>query len=114
MSDKIIDPQAAVDYMVAKAGEYAKAKSDRIYCEEYRKSLKSMLMKDALAAGHQAANAQEREAYASEEYIRHLKALREAVEIEENLRWMLIAAEARIEVWRSQESSKRAEFRMTI
>ena len=114
MSDKIIDPQAAVDYMVAKAGEYAKAKSDRIYCEEYRKSLKSLLMKDALAAGHQAANAQEREAYASEEYIRHLKALREAVEIEENLRWMLIAAEARIEVWRSQESSKRAEFRMTI
>lgn len=114
MSDKIIDPQAAVDYMVAKAGEYAKAKSDRIYCEEYRKSLKSLLMKDALAAGHNAANAQEREAYASEEYIRHLKALREAVEIEENLRWMLIAAEARIEVWRSQEASKRSEIKMTM
>lgn len=114
MSDKIIDPQAAVDYMVAKAGEYAKAKSDRIYCEEYRKSLKSLLMKDAQAAGHQAANAQEREAYASEEYIRHLKALREAVEIEENLRWMLIAAEARIEVWRSQEASKRSEIKMTM
>lgn len=114
MSDKIIDPQAAVDYMVAKAGEYAKAKSDRIYCEEYRKSLKSMLMKDALNAGHNAANAQEREAYASDEYIRHLKALREAVEIEENLRWMLIAAEARIEVWRSQEASKRSEIKMTL
>ena len=114
MTEKLIDPQAAVDYMVAKAGEYAKAKSDRIYCEEYRKSLKSLLMKDALAAGHQAANAQEREAYASEEYIRHLKALREAVEIEENLRWMLIAAEARIEVWRSQEASKRSEIKMTL
>ena len=94
--------------------EYAKAKSDRIYCEEYRKSLKSMLMKDALAAGHNAANAQEREAYASDEYIRHLKALREAVEIEENLRWLLIAAEARIEVWRSQEASKRSEIKMTM
>jgi hypothetical protein len=114
MSDKMIDPQAAVDYMIAKAGEYAKAKSDRIYCEEYRKSLKSMLMKDALAAGHNAANAQEREAYASDEYIRHLKALREAVETEENLRWMLIAAEARIEVWRSQEASKRSEIKMTM
>ena len=114
MSDKIIDPQAAVDYMVAKAGEYAKAKSDRIYCEEYRKSLKSLLMKDALADGHQAANAQEREAYASEEYIRHLKALREAVEIEENLRWMLIAAEARISVWRSQEASNRVVEKMTL
>lgn len=114
MSDKMIDPQAAVDYMIAKAGEYAKAKSDRIYCEEYRKSLKSMLMKDALSAGHNAANAQEREAYASDEYIRHLKALREAVEVEENLRWMLIAAEARIEVWRSQEASKRSEIKMTM
>jgi len=114
MTEKLIDPQAAVDYMIAKAGEYAKAKSDRIYCEEYRKSLKSMLMKDALAAGHNAANAQEREAYASDEYIRHLKALREAVEIEENLRWMLIAAEARIEVWRSQEASKRSEIKMTL
>lgn len=114
MTEKLIDPQAAVDYMIAKAGEYAKAKSDRIYCEEYRKSLKSMLMKDALAAGHNAANAQEREAYASDEYVRHLKALREAVEIEENLRWMLIAAEARIEVWRSQEASKRSEIKMTL
>lgn len=114
MSEKLIDPQAAVDYMIAKAGEYAKAKSDRIYCEEYRKSLKSMLMKDALKDGHNAVNAQEREAYASEEYIRHLKALREAVEVEENLRWMLIAAEARIEVWRSQEASKRSEIKMTM
>ena len=114
MSDKMIDPQAAVDYMIAKAGEYAKAKSDRIYCEEYRKSLKAMLMKDAMAAGHNAVNAQEREAYASDEYCRHLKALREAVEVEENLRWMLIAAEARIEVWRSQEASKRSEIKMTM
>ena len=30
MSDKMIDPQAAVDFMITKAGEYAKAKSDRI------------------------------------------------------------------------------------
>ena len=114
MSDREIDPMAAVEYMIAKSGEYAQAKANRIYCEEYRKSLKSMLMKDALAAGHNAANAQEREAYASDEYIRHLKALREAVEIEENLRWLLIAAEARIEVWRSQEASKRSEIKMTM
>lgn len=114
MSEKLIDPQAAVDYMVAKASEYAQAKANRIYCEEYRKSLKSLLMKDALNDGHNAANAQEREAYASDEYIRHLKALREAVEAEENLRWMLIAAEARISVWRSQEASNRVVEKMTL
>ena len=114
MSDKMIDPQAAVDFMITKAGEYAKAKSDRIYCEEYRKSLKSLLMKDAMVEGHNAANAQEREAYANPRYMDHLKALQAAVEAEEKLRWMLIAAEARIEVWRSQEASKRNEIKAAM
>ncbi len=114
MSDKMIDPQAAVDYMIAKSGEYAQAKANRIYLEEYRKSLKSQLMKDALAGGYEAANAQEREAYSNPTYKQHLTALKEAVEAEERLRWMLIAAEARIEVWRSQEASKRTEHRMTV
>ena len=31
MSDKLIDPQAAVDYMIAKSAEYAQAKANRIY-----------------------------------------------------------------------------------
>jgi hypothetical protein len=114
MSDKMIDPQAAVDYMIAKASEYAQAKANRIYLEEYRKSLKSQLMKDALVGGYEAANAQEREAYSNPAYKQHLLALKEAVGTEEKLRWMLIAAEARIEVWRSQEASKRTEHRMTV
>ena len=38
----------------------------------------------------------------------------ETKDLEENLRWMLIAAEARIEVWRSQEASKRSEIKMTM
>lgn len=114
MSEKLIDPQAAVDFMVAKSGEYATAKANRIYMEEYRKSLKSQLMKDALVSGYEAANAQEREAYSNPVYKDHLQALRQAVEAEEKLRWLLIAAEARIEVWRSQEASKRSEHRMTV
>jgi hypothetical protein len=108
-----IDPQAAVDYMIAKSGEYAQAKANRVYCDEYRKTLKAELMKTAMVAKHETAAAQEREAYAHPDYKRHLLALKEAVEHEERLRWMLIAAEARIEVWRSQEASKRSEHRMT-
>lgn len=114
MSERDIDPMQAVEYMIAKSGEYAQAKANRIYCEEFRKSLKSMLMKDAMVEGHNAANAQEREAYASQVYVDHLKALRTAVEAEEKLRWMLIAAEARIEVWRSQEASKRSEIKAAM
>ena len=113
MTDKLIDPNAAVDYMIAKAAEFAQAKANRIYCEEYRKTLKSELMKEAMTK-YDAANAQEREAYAHPKYKEHLLALKEAVQQEENLRWMLIAAEARIEVWRSQEASKRSELKMTV
>lgn len=109
-----IDPMQAVEYMIAKSGEYAQAKANRIYCDEYRKSLKSLLMKDAMVAGHNAANAQEREAYAHPDYMQHLSALKAAVEAEEKLRWMLIAAEARIEVWRSQEASKRNEIKAAM
>lgn len=114
MSEKMIDPNDAVDYMIAKSKEYAYSKANRIYMEEFRKSLKSQLMKDAMVQGHAAVNAQEREAYAHPDYVQHLTALRQAVEAEETLRWMLVAAEARVEVWRSQEASKRAEGRATV
>jgi len=40
--------------------------------------------------------------------------LREAVEIEEEIRWGLVAAQARIEVWRSMEATNRAEGRATL
>lgn len=114
MSEKLIDPNAAVDYMIAKSGEYAQAKANRIYCEEFRKTLKAELMKEAMASKFDAVNAQEREAYAHRDYKQHLLALKESVEQEERLRWMLIAAQARIEVWRSQEASNRAQDKMTV
>lgn len=102
-----IDPQKALRSMARMAPEYAQAKANRIYCEEYRKSLKALLMKEAIAKGFDAVNAQEREAYADASYKLHLEALRAAVEAEEVLRWRLVAAEAAVEVWRSQEASNR-------
>ena len=49
----------------------------------------------------------EADAYAHPEYLGVLDGLREAVEEAEKLRWMLVAAQARIDVWRSQEASNR-------
>ena len=69
-------------------------------------------MKDALQSGFEAVNAQEREAYSHPTYKNHLKAIREAMELEEKLRWQLISAQARVEVWRSQEASNRAMDRI--
>ena len=111
MSEREIDPNKAVDFIRDNGKKFAQAKADRIYLEEYRKSLKAILMK---RSGENAVNAQEREAYAHPEYQDLLKGLREAVEAEEALRWQMVAAEARVEVWRSQEASNRAEYRATL
>jgi hypothetical protein len=72
---------------------------------------KAIIMKRSLETS---VNAQEREAYSDPEYVQHLKALQEAVQIEEEIRWGLIAAQARVEVWRSIEATNRAEGKATI
>lgn len=112
-SQKPIDPQAAVEELWRAAPAHAKAKAERIYLEEFRKSKKALLMQAAEAAGHKAFAAQEREAYANKEYLALLAGLREAIEKEEIARWRLVGCQAAIEVWRSQEASARAEGRAT-
>ena len=109
--DREIDPNKAVDFIRDNGKHYAAAKAERIYMEEFRKSLKAMLMKQSMET---AVNAQEREAYSHPDYVAHLKALRDAVKIEEKLRWEMVAAQARVEVWRSQEASNRIEYKVTL
>ena len=92
MSTENRDPHKAVDYIIANAKKFAKAKAERVYLEEYRKSLKAILMKQSMES---AVNAQEREAYSHDDYVQLLHGLKEAVEIEEKLRWDLIGAQAR-------------------
>ena len=102
------DIHDAVDYLYTHGRKYAEAKAHRTYLEEYRKSAKAMLMKKALAEGRAKTSAgAEMEAYADPNYLELLKGLQGAVEQEEELRWGLISAQARIDVWRSQEASNR-------
>lgn len=114
MTEKMIDPQAAVDFMIAKSKAYAQSEANKVYMEELRKTIKAEQMIEAEGLGHKTAAMQEREAYASHRYKTHLEALRTAVEERERLRWMLIAAQARIEVWRSQNASNRNIERATL
>lgn len=90
--------------MWKRAPEFAKAKAERIYIEGFLKSKKALLMGQVknLPLG-----AQEREAYASPDYIGLLAALQVAVEQEETMRWRLVACQTSIEVWRSQNASNR-------
>jgi hypothetical protein len=96
--------------MLDTAPRLAKAKGERVYLEEYRKSLKAILMQAGVG---KTAVMQERDAYADPQYTEHLRALRIAVEAEEALRWRMVALQAAVEVWRSQEASNRAMDRAT-
>ena len=97
MADQI-DPNKAVDYIIANAGKYAQAKAQRVYIEHFRSSKKALLM---AACTEKAANAREQYAYSHPEYIALLDGLKSAVEVEETLRWQQIAAQLRVEIWRT-------------
>ena len=103
------DPHKAVDYIISNAKRFAVAKANRVYLDEYRKSLKAILMKQSMEP---TIGAQEREAYAHPDYLELLKGIRDAVQIEEELRWHMVAAQARVEIWRSQEATARNESKL--
>lgn len=103
ITDEEID--RALDFLRDNAEAAAKARAERIYVEEYRKTVKAQIMKE-----HDTKSAviQEREAYADPRYAVHLDAIREAVFHDEKCRFLLSAAEAKIEAWRTQSSNERA------
>jgi|TARA_R110000868_G_scaffold20734_6_gene87263 hypothetical protein len=105
------NPHDAVDYILLNGKKFAKAKAERRYIEEYRKSLKAILMKRSM---ENAIGAQEREAYAHPEYVQLLEGLREAIEVEEKLHWDLLGAQARVEIWRTEQANNRAEGKATL
>lgn len=104
------EPTKAIQYLIDTAPLYAKAKADRMYLEEFRKSRKAQLMSQA---GTEVLGKQETYAYAHADYVQILDGIKQAVEKEENYRWLLTAAQARIEVWRTQQYSMRAEIKAT-
>lgn len=108
MNEDLKDPNKAVDYILANAGKHAAAKAERVYLEEFRKSKKALLMG---ASDEKAANAREQFAYAHPDYIQLLEGLKAAIETEERLKWDLVAAQARIEIWRTQSANNRNQDR---
>ena len=105
-----IDPQRAVDFMLENSRKYAQAKANRVHIEQFRKSKKALLMIEAERDhGHKSAAMQERYAYAHGEYIALLDGLHAAVEIEERLRFQLMAAESAIRIWQTRMASDRIE-----
>lgn len=98
------DPNLAIDYIIKHSREYAIAKANVTYLIEYRKTQKAICYQ---ASNKTTIADKEADAYSHQDYIAVLDGLKEAVEDAERLRWMLVAAQARIEIWRSQEASNR-------
>ena len=105
-----VDPHEAIDFIYRNSTAYAKAKAEVTYLEEFRKSKKAILYAQSIG---KTVTDRENQAYAHPEYQSLLKGLQAAVEAAEELRWQLIAAQARIDVWRSQEASNRTMDRVT-
>ena len=106
-------PYKTVDFILENAPRYAKAKAERIYLEEFRKTKKALLMKVAMEAGYESAAAQEREAYADIQYQQLLMGLAAAIEQEETLKWKLTAATIKGEIWRTESANERNGIKAT-
>ena len=110
MTEHDISPFKALDFIRDNAQAYAEAKANVVYMTEYRKTVKATLM---ASSSEKTESAKETYAYSHDEYKHHLRALQVAIERAEKMRWLMIAAEAKIEVWRSLESTARAEGKAT-
>ena len=105
MSD--IDPNRAIEYIQLNAGEFAEAKGNRIYIENHLRVTKGRLMnlEDGTLGNREAF------AYAHPDYEAELRGLQAATEKEERLQWMLKAAMAKIEIFKTIEYTKRQELK---
>lgn len=101
--------ERAIAFIRDKAKEFAHAKAQRVYLDEYRKSKKAFLMR---AAPHDCKTVADKEnyAYAHHEYLQLLEGIRAAVEQEEQLKLIIKAAELKFEQWRTLQANNRAEL----
>jgi hypothetical protein len=104
-----IDPHRAIEYIQRNAGTYAQAKANRIYIENYLKTVKARLMGES---DEKAIGSKEMYAYASPSYVEQLEGLKAAIEIEETLRYMLDAAKMKIEIFKVECYNQRTEMKM--
>lgn len=101
------EAQKALDFIRFEAPNFARAKAERTYIEQYLRSKKSLLMADEGGT----LGAKEAYAYAHPDYIALLAGLREAVEVEETLKWKMESAKLYFEKWKIEQFNIRTEAR---
>ena len=102
------EAQRSIDYIYDNAPVYADAKAKRVYIENYMKVVKAreMANSDKKTLGDR-----EIDAYMSMDYEVQLKAMREAVAKEEEIKYRMEAAKLRFEHWKTEQFNNRVEAR---
>jgi len=108
ISEESVD--AALNYIRDKSPEHAKAKAQRRYLEEFRKSKKAILFTEFEGKG----TIQDKEAfaYSHQEYLDLLGGLKVAIEQEETLKYRIEAAKLKIEVWKAEQFNNRQQDKL--
>jgi len=104
------DPHKIIEYIYNTAPIYGAAKGQLAELEAYKHSLRAIMM---TKSAETTIGGQEKSAYASEEYQNLCKAIGEATEAAETLKWRLESARMRFESWRSEQANNRNLERMT-
>ena len=107
VTDDVVEK--ALAFLRRNANVAAKARADRLYLEEFKKTKKALLMQQA-AEGNPSMTigVQERIALAHPEYSELLDGYRVAVETDEKARFSILAAQITIDAWRSAQANERA------
>jgi hypothetical protein len=99
------DIERALDYLRDNVDEAAQARANRLYMEQWVKTVKAKVQ---VSQSGLSATAAEAVASSSLEYIGALEAMKTAIELDERHRFLREAANAKIEAWRTQSSNERA------
>jgi hypothetical protein len=102
------EAQRAIDFIRDNAPKFAQAKAERTYIENALKTVKAKQMADS---DKKTLGDREIDAYMSLEYETMLKGLREAVAVEEELKWRMEAARLRFEHYKVECFNTRVEAR---
>ena len=106
-----INPYEAMDFLRDNAREAGRLKGQVYVLTEMRKTVKAKLMMQAVDARSEAAK--ETYAYAHPDLEAHVVKTVEAISECETLRLLILAAEAKLEAWRSLEATARNEVRLS-
>ena len=96
--------EKAVDWLVKSAPLIAQARAEMVFADEFRKSLKAMLMAESNEA---AANVREQFAYAHPKMLAHLQEIKRTVLNYEKLRAQREAASIKIQAWQTASANYR-------